>query len=207
MLLFVRGNVALAAVTAFFPVGCGSTSLLATDALPLHDATTSDASPDVASVDAGPRDASSEQSDVGAPVPCEAGAPFILVNYDGGSMLLLQGCSGTVPTLGVSQCVCAEDCFPTASQICGTSDAGSLDLSFSAASGGTAGSVGAYSVGCALGGTKDDWWTLGPSTSPLQGGHVHLATFPAVGGNVTGDFVAAGPGGTINGTFCVLRAQ
>lgn len=208
----VRENVALAAVTALVLVGCGSSSLLAPDAGPLHDASTADASPDVASVDAGHLDASTERPDVGPLLPCEAGAPFILVSYAGRSTLLPEGCGGApdVPSLGLSQCTCAEDCFPTASEICGTSDAGSLELSFSRPIGGPADSVGVYPIGCQPSGfTSNDSWTLGSSTSRLQQGQVHLQTFEAVGGTVTGDFVAtlSPEGGTIAGTFCVARVQ
>jgi hypothetical protein len=196
-------------------MGCGSTSLLASDAGPAHDATTADATPDATPFDvgigtdaAGPLDAGAEEPDVGPPVPCEAGDFFILVNYDGGSMVLRQGCGGAdSPTLGLSQCFCAEDCFPTASQICGTSDAGSLHLGFNGTSG-PASAVGVYAIGCIPGGTADSW-SLGSSTSPLLGGQVRLKTFPVVGGTVSGDYVATlpMPGGTISGTFCAPRAQ
>jgi hypothetical protein len=214
--LFVRGIVVLAAVTALVLIGCGGSGGLASDAGPLHDATTADASPDVASVDAGvrneagPLEASAEEPDVGPPVPCEAGDDFIVVNYDGGSMVLRSGCGGPLlPTLSLSQCFCPEDCEPTASLICGTSDAGSLHLGINSLIGptGPVSGVGVYAVGgCLL--SPDDSWSLGSSRSPLQGGQVRLKTFPPVGGTVSGDYyVGTLQGGPISGTFCVIRAQ
>ncbi len=202
----MRGVVAVAAVTAFFAVGCGSTGPLASDAGPLHDATTADASPDLDAgirIEAGPPDASAEEPDVGPPVPCDAGDYFIVVNYDGGSVVLRQGCGpALVPTLGLSQCHCAEDCSPTAALICGTGDASSLHLGFGG--GGPTSGVGAYALGgCLI--NPDDSWSLGSSTSPLGEGQVRLKTFPA-SGTVSGDYVATVGTGTISGTFCVLRA-
>ncbi len=198
MLLCVRGNVASAVVAASLLTGCGGTALLASDAGPVHDATTHD----VASIDAGPLDANTGQPDEGPPA-CEGGAYFITVRTDGGATVLLGGCeSPGVPTLGSGPvCSCAEDC-PSSASICGMSDAGFLSLFF------TTWGAGAYDLGCF--GRNLGTWSTGPDMYVITGGGIHLPTIPALGGAASGDYVAtlSGDGGaTISGTFCVLRVQ
>ncbi len=190
-------------------IGCGSSGLVFPDAG--HDAAAVDASLDVvftdvllSGSDAG-IDAPEEAPDVGPPVPCEAGDYYITVNYDGGSMVLRDGCGGApnVPTLGPG--ICAEDCWP--SDVCGASDASTLTMAFGPTFCAGATGIGVYPMEVECNG---GYWTVGGTKTVLPGGWVRLKDFPAGGGAVSGDYVvtsSADGGLTMSGTFCVLRTQ
>jgi hypothetical protein len=205
----VRGLAVLAAITGVVPLGCGSTGRLASEGS--GDATAPDSGPDVAFLDASDGsdatsdvgiDVSDNQPDVGPPVPCEAGDYYIRVNYDGGSVVLREGC-GFVPDVpSLAPGICAEDCFP--SDLCGASDASTLGISFGPTICAWAAGIGVYPIGVQCQGS---YWTVGGVKQLLPDGWVRLKSFPDGGVTASGDYtvLSVDGGEMLSGTFCVMR--